>query len=121
MTDPDNGTPAARTRVAFVNQAIDRILPPHGTSVGGCTYGLGGALVPLADVHVYGRRNAHIGVAEEEDHAGMHFHFRDAPRADRALFRFYPKYSHAFRPLNGGMLEPVSSSPTLFPIYTRAV
>jgi glycosyltransferase involved in cell wall biosynthesis len=121
MTDPAPDGSGARLRVAFVNQAIDRILPPHGNSVGGCTYGLGGALVPLADVHVYGRRNAHVGVAEEEVHEGMQFHFRDAPRADRALFRFYPRYSPAFRPLNAGMLEPVSSSPALFPLYTRAI
>jgi glycosyltransferase involved in cell wall biosynthesis len=109
-------------RVAFVNQAIDRILPPIQNSVGACTYGLGGALADRVDLTVYGRRNAQYGtVAERETHDGMHFRFRDAPRADRALFRYYDRFSPRLRSLNHGMNPPVSSSPALFPIYTRAV
>jgi glycosyltransferase involved in cell wall biosynthesis len=109
------------TRVAFVNQPIDRILPPIQNSVGACTYGLGGALAERVDLTVYGRRDAQYGaVAERETHDGMHFRFRDAPRADRALFRYYDRFSPWLRSLNHGMNPPVSSSPALFPIYTRA-
>ncbi len=108
-------------RIAFVNQAIDRVIPPLQNSVGACTYGLGGALVPTDDITVYARGNAHVGVAPEERHVGMRFRFLDAPRADRALFRFYDKYSPLLRPLNHGMIEPISSSATLFPFYTHAV
>ena len=108
-------------RVAFVNQAIDRILPPLQNSVGACTYGLAGALAPNADVTVYGRRNAHVDVAPEETHAGMRFRFLDAPRADRLLFREYERIAPWLRPLNAGMTAPVSSSRLLFPMYTRSV
>ncbi len=58
MAESTGEDPASDLRVAFVNQAIDRVLPPLQNSVGGCTWGLGGALAEHADVTVYGRRNA---------------------------------------------------------------
>ncbi len=71
---------------------------------------------------VYGRRNAQVGeVAEHEDHAGMHFRFRDAPRPDRMLFRYYDRLSPRLSVFNHGMNPPISSSPALFPLYTRSV
>ncbi len=113
--------PRSDLRIAIVNQAIDRVLPPLQNSVGGCTWGLGGALAENADVTVYGRRNEHVGAAEAEAHGGMRFRFLSSPRADGALFRFYHRYSPFLRLLNHGMNPPVSSSPALFPFYTRAV
>jgi glycosyltransferase involved in cell wall biosynthesis len=109
-------------RVAFVNQPIDRILPPIQNSVGACTYGLAGALAARTDITVYGRRNGQFGaVAEEETRDGMRFVFRDAPRPDRLLFRHYGRISPWLRPLNHGMNPPASSARALFPAYTRAV
>ncbi len=109
-------------RVAFVNQPIDRILPPIQNSVGACTYGLGGAIAAGTDVTVYGRRNGQFGtVAEHETHDGMTFRFRDVPRPDRLLFRYYDRISPKLRVFNHGMNPPVSSSPALFPIYTHRV
>lgn len=111
----------ARSGIAFVAQPIDRILPPLQNSVGACTWGLAGSLAATADITVYGRRNGHDGVAENEEHAGMRFRFLDAPRPDRLLFREYARLAPWLRPLNRGVTPPVSSSPLLFPVYTRAV
>jgi glycosyltransferase involved in cell wall biosynthesis len=111
-----------KMRVAFVNQPIDRVLPPIQNSVGACTYGLGGALAERVDLTVYARRNAQFGdAAGRETHNGMHFRFRASPKVDGALFRYYDRYSPWLRSLNHGMNPPVSSSPALYPIYTRAV
>lgn len=110
-----------RSRIAFVAQPIDRLLPPLQNSVGACTWGLAGALASTADITVYGRRNGHDGVEENEAHAGMQFRFLDAPRPDRLLFREYARIAPWLRPLNGGVMPPISSSRALFPMYTREV
>ena len=118
-TDPS--ADRSRSRIAFVAQPIDRILPPLQNSVGACTWGLAGSLAETNDVTVYGRGNGHDGVAENETHAGMRFRFLDGPRADRLLFREYGRIAPWLRPLNGGVIPPISSSRALFPLYTRAV
>lgn len=111
----------SRSRIAFVAQPIDRLLPPLQNSVGACTWGLAGSLAETADITVYGRGNGHDGVAENEEHEGMKFRFLDAPRPDRLLFREYARIAPWLRPLNRGVIPPISSSAALFPLYTRAV
>ena len=43
-------------KVAFVNQAIDTIIPPGQNSVGACTYGVANILAKSCDVVVYGAK-----------------------------------------------------------------
>ena len=41
-------------KIAFVNQPIDKILPPNQNSVGACTFGAARSLAKLCDVVAYG-------------------------------------------------------------------
>jgi glycosyltransferase involved in cell wall biosynthesis len=104
-------------KIAFVNQACDRVLPPHQTSVGLCTYGLTKSLSKHCEVIVYGLQDRHrrVAVTNLRDNNVL-FYFLPSAHCDRLLYQGLSKYSQF-----GCLRSPVSMSHLLFPDYGRRV
>jgi hypothetical protein len=62
-------------KIAFVNQAVDSILPPYQTSVGACTYGAACCLAKFCEVIVYGLQDSNIGASTDFVERGVSFRF----------------------------------------------
>src|SRR3984893_14910165 len=103
-------------KIAFVNQAIDMILPPYQTSVGACTYGAACCLAKFSEVIVYGLQDSHNGVSADLVDRGVRFHFISSSPRDRVLY----KIRHKLRRL-GLLTAPESSSAWSFPEFGRQV
>ena len=97
-------------KIAFVSQAIDSILPPYQNSVGACTYGAACALAKTSDVTVYGLRDSNDGRSELTQR-NVKFRFVASSPTDKLIYRARTKLSRAVK------LQPVSTSPLLFPNY----
>jgi glycosyltransferase involved in cell wall biosynthesis len=97
-------------KVAFVSQAIDAVLPPYQNSVGACTYGAACAMAKTNDVTVYGLRGANDGRSELTQR-NVKFRFVPSSAKDNLVYRARTKLSRAAK------LQPVSTSPLLFPNY----
>ena len=101
---------AGNVKIAFVNQAIDVILPPYQNSVGACTFGAACSLAKLCDVVAYGMSNAHSVFDAPR------FHFLPSTRKDRRIDWVRRKYSRLVQ-----TCSPASSSPWQFPDFGRQV
>ena len=101
-------------KIAFVNQAIDTILPSYQSSVGACTFGVARSLAQLCDVVAYGMSNAHQS-SPVFDHSGR-FHFLPSTPKDRRIDWVRRKYSRLVQ-----TCSPASSSPWQFPDFGRQV
>ena len=73
-------------KVAFVNQAIDTIIPPGQNSVGACTYGVANILAKSCDVVVYGARCRNQAQEADFSAHGVKYKFFTTARSDRWLF-----------------------------------
>jgi len=114
----------ASVRVGFVNQPIDRVLPPVQTSVGACTYGLARSLASSDDdVIVYARNGADTLRTDRGDlvEDGVRYRFIDGSILDRALQRASPALRATARIANRGVPRPASASPLSWPQYGRRV
>jgi glycosyltransferase involved in cell wall biosynthesis len=102
-------------KIAFVNQAIDTILPPYQNSVGACTFGTAHSLAGFCDVVAYGHKMSN---AEQDAifDRNPRFHFLPATRKDRWLATVRRKYSRLVQ-----TSSPDSSSPWQFPDFGRQV
>jgi glycosyltransferase involved in cell wall biosynthesis len=96
-------------KIAFVNQAIDSILPPYQSSVGACTYGMARSMSKSSEVVVYGSRHRHNGYPAEFRHQNIDFRFLSLTLSDRLAARAQEKYSK-LRPASA----PASSSEWVF-------
>jgi glycosyltransferase involved in cell wall biosynthesis len=97
-------------KIAFVNQAIDVILPPYQNSVGACTFGAARSLAKSCEVVVYGMSNAPLFL-----NGNPRFHLLPSTRKDRLI----NKAGKLFKVL--GRSSPASSSPWQFPDFGRRV
>jgi glycosyltransferase involved in cell wall biosynthesis len=97
-------------KVAFVSQAIDSILPPYQNSVGACTYGAASAMAKSNDVVAYGLKDSNDGPSDLTQR-NVKFRFVASSRTDNLIFRARTKLSRAVK------LQPVSTSPLLYPNY----
>jgi glycosyltransferase involved in cell wall biosynthesis len=110
-------------KIAIVNQAIDRILPPIQTSVGACSYGLAHSLASNCEVMVYGISG--VAGSKKLGHnfydRGVHYRLLPESRLDRILGKLFKKYatSSLGKRLNRGMKPPPSTSNWLSPLYGR--
>ncbi len=100
-------------KIAFVSQAIDRIVPPNQNSVGTCTLGAARKLARYADVLVYALKDGEKTPASEN---GVTFRLLTATLRDRLLFDAQNKRAKLF-----GRVSPISTSAWLFPDYGRQV
>ena len=82
-------------KIAFVSQAIDRIVPPNQNSVGTCTLGAARKLARYADVLVYALKDGEKTPASEN---GVTFRLLTATLRDRLLFDAQNKHAKLFRP-----------------------
>jgi glycosyltransferase involved in cell wall biosynthesis len=103
-------------KVAFVNQAIDTIIPPGQTSVGACTYGVANILAKSCDVVVYGAKFSHQAHRAEVSAHGVKYKFFTTARSDRWLFEARTKYSRL-----APSAPPISTSSMLYPSFARQV
>jgi glycosyltransferase involved in cell wall biosynthesis len=103
-------------KVAFVNQAIDTIVPPRQNSVGACTYGVAQLLAKSCEVIVYGSRDSHQALGAQFSEQGVTYKFFGFTRGDRWLYQARKKYSR----LAPGA-APLSTSSLLHPSYARQV
>jgi glycosyltransferase involved in cell wall biosynthesis len=103
-------------KIAFVNQAIDTIIPPNQNSVGACTYWAARPLSQSAEVLVYGVIDKHCDPEVPEEVLGINFRFFPATRLDKFLFSCLRKWGRLFP-----RSSPVSTSAWLFPDYGRQV
>jgi glycosyltransferase involved in cell wall biosynthesis len=103
-------------KVAFVNQAIDTIIPPGQNSVGACTYGVANILAKSCDVVVYGARCRNQAQGADFSAQGVNYKFFTTGRSDRWLFEARTKYSR----LAPGA-PPISTSSMLYPSFARQV
>ncbi len=103
-------------KIAFVNQAIDVILPPFQTSVGACTYGTARSLARFCDVEIYGMASGHQPAGELCNGQNLRFHFLPSTSKDRFIDRARRRYQRLVR-----TASPVSSSPWQFPDFGRHV
>jgi glycosyltransferase involved in cell wall biosynthesis len=101
-------------RIAIVNQAIDRIVPPNQNSVGVCTLGVARPLARYAKVLIYGLKDNHPGDCTH----GYEMEFRLIPStaSDRTLVSAQKKSAKLFR-----RSTPLSTSRWLYPGYGRQV
>jgi hypothetical protein len=102
-------------KVAFVNQAIDRLVPPNQNSVGACTLGVAKPLTRTANVLVYGLKDNHLEATDSRDY-GVEFRFIPSTAVDRMLFRAQKVYGKLF-----GRSSPISASQWLYPNYGRQI
>jgi glycosyltransferase involved in cell wall biosynthesis len=103
-------------KVAFVNQAIDTIIPPGQNSVGACTYGVVNILAKSCDVVVYGAKYGNRAQGTEVSANGVRYKFFTTARSDRWLFEARTKYSWV-----APSAPPMSTSSLLFPSFARQV
>jgi glycosyltransferase involved in cell wall biosynthesis len=97
-------------KVAFVSQAIDSVLPPFQNSVGACTYGSACAMAKTSEVIVYGLKETNDGHSALTQR-GVKFRFIPSAATDELIYRARTKLSRAVK------LQPVSTSPLLYPNY----
>ena len=102
-------------RIAFVNQALDRVLPPGQNSVGLCTYGVTKSLSSLCEVLVYGVKDRHKDI-QDQCRENVSFFFVGATSVDRIL---QSARARASQFLN--IRSPFSASSLLFPGYGKRV
>jgi len=102
-------------KIAFVNQAIDVILPPYQTSVGACTFGAATPLSRACDVVVFGMLSGHQP-SDVVLNPRLHFHFLPSTPKDRFIDRARRRYQRLVR-----TASPVSSSPWQFADFGRDV
>jgi glycosyltransferase involved in cell wall biosynthesis len=103
-------------KVAFVNQAIDTIIPPGQNSVGACTYGVANILAKSCDVVVYGAKRSNQAHGTEVSAHGVKYKFFTTARSDRWLFEARTKYSWL-----APSAPPISTSSMLYPSFARQV
>lgn len=110
-------------KIAFVNQPIDRILPPIQSSVGACTYGVVRPLAQSCEVAVYGRKDvpSHENLGNIFSEQGVQYRFFPSTGRDRVLFKLWWKYARLVQLLNGGLKPPLSTSDWFFPDFGRQV
>lgn len=106
---------AKRTKVAFVSQPVDSVLPPYQNSVGLCTYELSRALAPYYDEVVYGQKASDTEV-EEISSDGVRFRFFPAKSLEASLV-----YTLSRLAQYGVPIEPASSARWSHPGYGRKV
>ncbi len=103
-------------KVAFVNQAIDTIIPPGQNSVGACTYGVANILAKSCDVVVYGAKSSNQAQGNEFSVQGVKYKFFTTARSDRWLLDARTKYSRL-----APNAPPISTSSLLYPSFARQV
>jgi glycosyltransferase involved in cell wall biosynthesis len=103
-------------KIAFVNQPIDRIVPPFQSSIGICTYGVARSLAKASEVVVYGLQDRHQDLEPEAVHQDILFRFIPSTPRDRLLYRARTKYSKLVQ-----ASAPISTSSCLYPSYGRRV
>ena len=103
-------------KVAFVNQAIDTIIPPGQNSVGACTYGVANILAKSCEVVVYGLKDSNEAQGTEFSARGVKYKFFSSTRGDRWLFNARTKYSRL-----APSAPPISTSSLLHPSFARQV
>jgi glycosyltransferase involved in cell wall biosynthesis len=101
-------------RIAIVNQAIDRVIPPNQNSVGVCTLGLARPLARYAKVLIYGLKDNHLDGST--DGYEVEFRLISSTACDRMLFSAQKKFAKVFR-----RSTPISASRWLYPGYGRRV
>jgi glycosyltransferase involved in cell wall biosynthesis len=103
-------------KVAFVNQAIDTIIPPGQNSVGACTYGVANILAKSCDVVVYGAKYSNQAQETEVSAHGVRYKFFTTARSDRWLLEARIKYSRL-----APSAPPISTSSLVYPSFARQV
>jgi len=103
-------------KVAFVNQAIDTIIPPGQNSVGACTYGVANILAKSCDVVVYGAKSNNLAQGNEVSAHGVKYKFFTTARSDRWLLDARTKYSKL-----APSAPPMSTSSLLYPSFAKQV
>jgi glycosyltransferase involved in cell wall biosynthesis len=103
-------------KVAFVNQAIDTIIPPGQNSVGACTYGVANILAKSCDVVVYGAKSSNQAQGNEVSAHGVKYKFFTTARSDRWLLDARTKYSRL-----APSAPPISTSSLLYPSFAKQV
>lgn len=103
-------------KIAFVNQPIDRIVPPFQSSIGICTYGVARSLAKWSEVVVYGLQDRHQDLEPEMLDHGISFRFIPSTSSDRLLYRARTKYAKLVQ-----ASAPISTSSYLYPSYGRQV
>ncbi|MDT7815008.1 MAG: spore coat protein [Acidobacteriaceae bacterium] len=103
-------------KIAFVNQAIDTIIPPGQNSVGACTYGVANILAKSCDVVVYGAKYSNQAQATEVSAHGVKYKFFATARSDQWLFDARTKYSKL-----APSAPPISTSSLLYPSFAKQV
>jgi glycosyltransferase involved in cell wall biosynthesis len=97
-------------KIAIVNQAIDRIIPPNQNSVGVCTLGVAPPLARYAKVLIYGLKDNHPD--DSTDGYEMEFRLIPSTASDRMLFSASKKSAKLFH-----RSTPISTSRWLYPGY----
>jgi hypothetical protein len=92
-------------KVAFVNQAIDTIIPPGQNSVGACTYGVANILAKSCDVVVYGAKSSNQAHGTEVSALGVKYWLR--------AHRLFPLPACSTRPLPGKSPWTCSARPAM--------
>jgi glycosyltransferase involved in cell wall biosynthesis len=103
-------------RIAFINQPIDRIVPPFQSSIGICTYGIARSLARWSEVLVYGLRDRHLDFEPEMQDRNVSFRFVPSTSSDRLLYRARTKFSKLVQGT-----APISTSGWLYPGFGRQV
>ncbi len=103
-------------KVAFVNQPIDRIVPPFQSSIGICTYGVARSLARVSEVVVYGLQDRHRDLEPDLVDHDVLFRFIPSTPSDRLRYRARTKYSKLVQ-----SSAPISTSSWLYPSYGRQV
>src|SRR6266849_1327961 len=103
-------------KIAFVNQAIDTILPPYQSSVGACTYGAAYAFPQSSEVVVYGTKNRNGEVPFESRKENVQFRFLPLSFSDRVVSMLREQSSKFFQ-----VSSPASSSSWIYREFGRQV
>jgi len=103
-------------KIAFVNQAIDTIVPPFQTSVGACTYGAACALPKSCKIIVYGTRDRNRDYTFESPGQNIQLRFFALSFSDRLSAKIRNEYTKLFP-----AKSPASSSSWLFRAYGHQV
>jgi glycosyltransferase involved in cell wall biosynthesis len=103
-------------KIAFINQPIDRIVPPFQSSIGICTYGVARSLARWSEVVVYGLQDRHPDLEPETVDGNVLFRFIPSTSSDRLLYKARTKYSKLVQ-----TSSPISTSGWLYPDFGRQV